>query len=369
MSKEDFPDKNDMDKPVPSTQSDSASAPKTKPDSSDITCFVHCVSPVKASGSTKYFNCNLQAEGKVFNAVCFAPQKWETLDSHAKQKSPVKIRKYQTSNKFGKDDVIINKYTSIVLTITSLEYKDLKSPTTIASLSQTTPGQLVTVTGYVAHLSATKVILMPSGALKKQEGFLVDPTGSIKLVLWRSHTDTIEVEKTYTFNQLRLKFQNSERYLNTPKADEDCKISPTSAFKESLPAADMTSSVKEIMGSIIGVNSVSKHPTCLSCSSKVIIKCSGQLAECSSCKMTTKLSMCKYQWFMRLLVQNAENTNERIHLSGFNSSVEKLASVSKIDLVQITEAELTEALLNLEMLQLSYDTRSKKILDIEKIDL
>ena len=48
------------------------------------------MSPIKKSGTIKYFNDVIQTESDVLNGVCFAVDKMETLDSLVQQQSPVK---------------------------------------------------------------------------------------------------------------------------------------------------------------------------------------------------------------------------------------------------------------------------------------
>lgn len=55
----------------------------------DIICYVHSTSPIKKSGTIKYFNCNLQTSATdVQRAVCFAPEREVTFDALQTQKSP-----------------------------------------------------------------------------------------------------------------------------------------------------------------------------------------------------------------------------------------------------------------------------------------
>ena len=69
----------------------------------------------------------------------------------------------------------------------------------------------------------------------KKQRFIVDPSGFIKLVLYGKHTDTVEEGKVYQFKKVRVKATKNERYVNTPKNENECVISATQSFSEALP--------------------------------------------------------------------------------------------------------------------------------------
>ena len=104
------------------------------------------------------------------------------MDALSKQKSPVKIKKFSISNKFGRDDVVINKHTSITPTTTTFEYKSQDNKMTIDSLRQVAPEQLVCIKGKIQELSSTKTVVLQASHVKKQEGYIVDPTGYMKII-------------------------------------------------------------------------------------------------------------------------------------------------------------------------------------------
>ena len=79
-------------------------------------------------------------------------------------------------------------------------------------------------------------------SVKKQQCFIVDPSGFIKLVLYGKHTDTVEEGKVYQFKKVRVKATKNGRYVNTPKNENECVISATQSFSEALPIVENTAS-------------------------------------------------------------------------------------------------------------------------------
>ena len=56
--------------------------------------------------------------------------------------------------------------------------------------------------------------------LKKQDIIVADPMAHIKLMLWGNYVDTLQLNKTYALNNVRVKFKKYEHYINTPQNEE-----------------------------------------------------------------------------------------------------------------------------------------------------
>ena len=167
---------------------------------------------------------------------------------------------------------------AITPTTADFEYHSQENVISISSLTNVAPEQLVAIKGYLAHSSATKKIIVQGSELKKQEGYIADPSGYIKIIFWGNHTDEVQQGSTYFFNKVRVKLSQDQKYLNTPKQESECTIETAEPFTEPLPVLDEVSTCKEIISSIIGISSVNKYSSCCTCAKKVTIK--GNLAFC-----------------------------------------------------------------------------------------
>ena len=132
-------------------------------DVKEIDCFVHSVSPIKTGGDKKhrYFDCNLQTKDKIVRAVCFSPERRDKFDHYEKTKSPVKIKKFGESNKYGTRNIIIEKRTVVEIP-SSLPFERSKLSEdilTISSLSNVSSGQQVTLKGHLLDLTGSKKLL------------------------------------------------------------------------------------------------------------------------------------------------------------------------------------------------------------------
>ena len=237
----------------------------------------------------------------------------------------------------------------------------------ISSLTNVAPEQLVAIKGYLAHLSATKKIIVQGSELKKQEGYIADPSGSIKNIFWGNHTDEVQQGSTYFFNKVRVKISQYQKYLNIPKQESDCIIESAEPFKETLPVVDEVSTSKEVIGSIIGINEVNKYSSCCTCAKKVTIK--RKLAYCGRCKMTQKLSASSVQWSFKIVVHTEDNPRQKIKLNIYGGQmVQKLFTIFEIT-ETASEDEAEVAILNTELFKFSFDTQSHKVIDIDPIHI
>ena len=234
----------------------------------------------------------------------------------------------------------------------------------VSTLSRVAGEQLVCVKGEVRQLSATKTVVFDETSAKKQQCFIVDPSGFIKLVLYGKHTDTVEEGKVYQFKKVRVKATKNERYVNTPKNENECVISATQSFSEALPIVENTASpIIEGSGKILGITNISKTQCCCSCNKKIVIH--GNLATCESCKMVQKATSCKVQWYLRLFIEISE---QKLRLTSFNDTANKLLNICDLA-PTATPEEFIEHLLDLDVLLMSYDVQTNKIINVDIISI
>ena len=91
--------------------------------------------------------------------MCFELGKKQTLESFANQKSPVKIKNYNISNKYCREDVVITKKTNLIPTVVNYNCQNMDENMSVSTLSQVAGEQLVCVKGEVRQLFATKTVV------------------------------------------------------------------------------------------------------------------------------------------------------------------------------------------------------------------
>ena len=293
--------------------------------------------------------------------------KKDVLETFAIQKSPVKIKKFGISKKFGTEDVVIGNDTILSPTAVDFDYTELNTDMTVGSLNQVATNELVKIKGKIAQLAGIKTLNLAGLPVKKQEAVIVDPTGFMKVILWGMHVDSVREGGTYVFDKLRVKVSKGERYLNTPKIEDLCVISEAHAFEEKLPHVDNVASSKTVSGEIIGIFHMEKYLACKTCSKKVL-KEEDVLAYCDRCKVTTKLSRCLPNWLIKVHVETCADPPEMFKLTMYQDVVNKIFLIHDID-AAIEPKELTTKLLSMEPMLFSFDNNNYTIFEIETIDI
>eukprot|EP00794_Sanderia_malayensis_P010507 gene10507-11611_t len=295
----------------------SSNAATTK---AEITGFIQKVFPTQKSGNFTYYNTNIQTEQDI-----------------------IKV-------KSGRSNYIIDDEAHIAECSSSIgfAYKqplDTSDTLQISTLSNVALEELVTLKGCIKKLSAVKKIHTQRGPLNKQEGYLVDPSGYIKIVFWEDQVLTVQEGNTYYLTQLRVKKMNNELYVNTAKSGSTIEEVP--AYEEPLPEINDIDSLTSITISaeIMGVISINNYKSCYICSRRVTLHDS--TAYCQSCKMSVKTRKCTLDWYAKLCFQDVLTKNI-VQLALFSDLCQQLASLCSADLDVITPATFTEAILQLD---------------------
>ena len=344
-----------------------------KVNAKEIDCFVHSVSPIKIGGDKKYcyFDCNLQTKDKVIRAVCFSPERRDKFGHYEKTKSPIKIKKFGESNKYGTTNIIIEKHT-VVETPLSLPFErseQSEGMLTVSSLSSVSSGQQITLKGHLIDLSGSKKLLSKSGqSLIKQDGVVLDPTGTIKITFWVNFVDNAEQGKTYNFKQFVYKNDNYGIYLTTSTSVST--LEEAEAFQKPLakPSNEALAN-KELSVNVLGVSSAIQYLSCAMCNKKIESEDNAKVAICpnSKCNLAQKVSCCPKQWVVKLFVQSNDNPNHKFHVTAFNNIVQQLALQCFTDttLDVMSPQQLTNNLVSeVDQLRIVYDTVQKKIIEL-----
>lgn len=238
-----------------------------------MNCFARSVSPLKNTGKARYFDMKLQTGETVVRGVCFSPDKKKQLDDVMNSHKPVTLTNYEISKKFDITSVVINKQSKVAPCSEPVNFDRIdieKATLKLSAVNTIMPGQLVNIKATAREITGTKLISKTNGEkLKKQETMLVDPFGSIKMILWENFVDSIERHATYLFKNLRLKkdHYNNEVYVNT--AMSGTEILPALDFDLPLQE-DSTTQLGDfgqtsVTAEIIGISHLSSHYTCRAC--------------------------------------------------------------------------------------------------------
>jgi hypothetical protein len=322
----------------------------------------------------QYFNCIVQSSENPIRAVCYSPEKRAQIHAIASSKSPVKLRNYKLGD--HGNDLVITKHTKIhplaredipFAISEELAASSTGDPIKLCSVHTLAGEQLISVKGQVSSISAVKTVSTHFSAnTPKQDIIIRDPTASFKVVLWGDHVDSLTLNQTYLFKNIRVKITKYERYLNTPRSDEFTanEIEP---FTDPLvPLEQEVNTTSIITGSIIGVHKTFKTLICQSCQ-KRSIDVSGNLAVCQACELSQVPASCPVHWLVRLLVK-PEDSTKKLRLNLSNEVLKQFFSIRDIpvDLTTISEEDLILSILDtsLEKFKMTYDNLTNELVNI-----
>ena len=217
---------------------------------------------------------------KTVGAVCFSPPERKYLSEYSTSNTPVETKKFKVDTNSNAEDLVMGNNVSVQY-CPNIDFPKVEIPNsiTLATLSNVSVGQLVTVKAKVVHLSPIKVL--QSKKLRMILTHLVDPSSTI-IVLWEEFVTAVAKGDTYVFSDIRVKKDkhSNEIYVNTAKTGT--KIIPSDPFTEILPiTAEKPNehNTTTLTGEILGVNKVHYYLACCKCSKKVtftesaIVKC------------------------------------------------------------------------------------------------
>ena len=146
------------------------------------------VSPNKKGN---YFDIRLVSKTDTKRAVCFAVDRREKFCAYQAQKSPVKIKLVLFNKNFGNDDIFLNSKSSININVKVDSFvADEHSQETTWSISQLQnlfTDQIVTIKATIKSLSGVKKVSVGESSIDKMDLTVIDPTGSIRVVLCSSN--------------------------------------------------------------------------------------------------------------------------------------------------------------------------------------
>ena len=148
----------------------------------------------------------------------------------------------------------------------------IPSDLNVSMLASISLQQLINLKGKLIHVGEVETVNTPHSVLKKREGLLVDPSGSVKITVWEDDVYKVEEGETYEFINLRLKKNTftGQFYVNPAKGFSN--IIRTEPFTEALfvpeydPSELMTCSIK---GHIAGLADVHVDYSCVKCNGRV----------------------------------------------------------------------------------------------------
>ena len=122
----------------------------------------------------------------------------------------MKIKTFSLNKKIGNDDILQNSKLSInivakVYSFVSDEYSE-ETILSISHLQKVFTDQIATIKATIKSLSGVKKVSVGESSIDKKDLTVVDPTGSIRVVLWGDYCEKEVVkDNTYIFKRFRYR--------------------------------------------------------------------------------------------------------------------------------------------------------------------
>lgn len=136
--------------------------------------------------------------------VCFSPPKAKRFSEISNATSPVKLKKFKVDTSSNAENVLMDRNIIIEEVTADFPRREMPTTTNLLSILKICVGQLTSVTAKVASIEPTKTINKNGEELVLQEVMLVDPSGTMKLVLWQEFVELLVAGETYSFQDVRV---------------------------------------------------------------------------------------------------------------------------------------------------------------------
>lgn len=173
-----------------------------------------------------------------------------------------------------------------------LDLTPTATTTSVGSLKDLKPGQLLMLTAMANNLASTEEVnkKVTGEKVNVRECQITDPTGSVKLEVWASFADNTVDGQTYKFSDFRLKSENGKVSLRTTQTG--CSIESCDPFPDLKPPKELPTAIKTEQLGVCGISNVPSYHVCPTCTKKVAINSQKNIVKCQNCGMTVHKSKC-----------------------------------------------------------------------------
>lgn len=202
----------------------------------------------------------------------------------------------------------------------------------------------------------------------KVTGFLVhvDPHGAITIQIWEDFISQVQEGGTYTFKNLRVHDNqyNGTLFVATPNGCH-CAITPRNESSQplaTLTALPDTFVTKTTEAEFIAIKTFALYFTCFKCNTKVT-DTTQVITKCTKCGQTQKVAKCKKACYVQAFIEEEPEAcvtvtmpqDVLLHTLGFP------------DDHPLTENIVTNGLLSLPRLKISYNRKTKVVSSVQSL--
>lgn len=280
-----------------------------------------------------YFDVKLQTKDKTYRSVCFSAEKHSTFKQKYEASSPVKITNYnlKRNSTTNSTEIHINKRTRLDDPDTEDVGFDIQAQqataapilTDISSVLKHSTAQ-VSVVGRVSFHGPSETILTKGKLLNKQEAYLTDNSGTIRLVLWENDIARIQSESSYKLTNVMVRKYDNKKYLTLNKQS---LITTTQEEFNPQDDAAVQNQILTVQSPATGVKPLNRFLSCSKCHTKVIAVSDKKIIKCSECGLTQLKDKCTTRYFATAEYSN--DSGQTVTLKLFEDKLQKLYELQK----------------------------------------
>ena len=335
--------------------------------SETIKGYVHLLSDVNtaANGKTKYFNFQMQTSAnKAVNLVCYSPEKRLDLKQSQDKHAPLQIVPAVKSPKrlgLSTEQYTVQKKSKITPVKLDFDYDALFSNRYHTIQQATEAGVFTTVDVKVKVMlkPEEKELVYVRGTKKyKVDATVADETTCIKLALWETCIDKVQVGKSYHMQNCKVHIFNDTKFLCT---NEKTIISEIEDIQDA-NLDDLKDHECVITAKCLGLE-VNRCSTCLGCNQNISsqLQITDEMVTCSNCNISILASEVPTKLVCRLVLKTSDGkvTNYTAFNDAMQSFLNNIGHQTSIRTIDTNNLKLL--LLKAEPQQMVVDSHAKVI--------
>ncbi len=285
------------------------------------------------------------------------------LQDCANSHTPVKLQRF-TKTTEG-DKLIINDMVKITIPDQSeycFQFKSMEQLVKMVTIKEildlSDEWQIVSLCAKAIHVGEATVV--GAKRLNLAQATFADVTGSILIDLWEDQIKLVEPGSVYRLTNLQVRVWAGEKKLSSTKESLFTSIANKDLQDVSVLQADVQSDViKAITVPYIDlVKKVETSTHCCGCFRKLLQTTASKTARCDRCGSRMRLADCKKQLCADIVV--SPSGGNPVILTVFQNVLETLIT----NLVKLNQDELSETLLSLENLKVTYNSKTLVVTEL-----
>ena len=203
--------------------------------------------------------------------------------------------------------IVLKHFTDIKDSCKKFEGDTSVQNTSIDAIDEMYDLETVTVSGKVVGMEASMQV---GDGLAKQDVYISDTTGTVKLTLWEGDVGKLVEGSSYLFTDVKVRSYNGKKYLSFSSGALVGEVHNVGEVKQLAVHVEEEEVLHECV--VIGVDNFDVYCVCLSCKQKVQVSGEERFGTCTRCGMFQRLDESKMHIAAELMIKS-EDQHQGMH--------------------------------------------------------